>query len=85
MMWILLWILFGALVGWVASMLTGNNRRMGLVTNVVVGLLGALIGGWLSTVIGIGTYAEFSLGGFVVALIGAALLLALANMVSRRR
>ena len=47
-----------------------NNRRMGLVMNVAVGLLGALIGGWVSALIGIGTYAEFSLGSFLITLLG---------------
>jgi len=86
-MWILLWILFGAVVGWVASIITGNNSRMGLLKNIVVGLLGALIGGWVSTLIGIGSYAQFSLGSFMIALLGAVLLLLAVNLLfkSRRR
>ena len=74
-MWILLWILFGAFIGWIASMLTGNNARMGLLLNIVVGLLGALIGGWISTLLGIGSYKEFSLESFAIALVGAVVLL----------
>lgn len=84
-MWIILWILFGAVVGWVASMLTGNNGRMGLIRNVVVGLLGALVGGWVSTLIGIGTYAEFSLSSFMIALLGAVMLLSVVNLIKKRR
>lgn len=84
-MWILLWIVFGAVVGWVASIITKNNARMGLLKNIVVGLVGALIGGWISTLIGMGTYASFSLNSFVIALIGAILLLLVVNQFSHHR
>lgn len=83
-MWILLWLLFGAVVGWVASMFTGNNGRMGVIKNIVVGLLGSLIGGWISTLIGIGSYAKFSFGSFMIALLGAVVLLFVINQVRRR-
>ena len=83
-MWILSWILFGAVVGWVASILTRNNARMGLLKNVIVGLVGSLIGGWISTLIGIGTYANFSLSSFMIALVGAVLLLMVYNQVRHR-
>lgn len=83
-MWILAWIIFGAIVGWIASMITGNNKRMGLGKNIIVGLLGAVIGGWLSTLFGIGSYNEFSLNSFFIALIGAVVLLLLVNLFSRR-
>jgi len=84
-MWILLWIIFGAIVGWVASLITGNNARMGILLNIVVGLIGAVIGGWISTYLGFGSYNEFSLGSFAVALGGAVLLLLIVNLFSRRR
>ncbi len=84
-MWILWWIIFGAVVGWVASIITGNNARMGLLKNIIVGLVGALIGGWISTMIGIGTYDGFSLNSFVIAIIGAVLLLLVVNLFSRHR
>lgn len=85
MQWILLWLLFGAVVGWVASILTGDNKRMGLVKNIIAGLVGSLIGGWFSTLIGIGTYAKFSLNSFVIALIGAVVLLLVVKQFSRGR
>lgn len=84
-MQILLWLLFGAVVGWVASMLMGSNSRMGLVKNIVVGLIGSLIGGWLSTLLGLGTFAAFSFNSFLVALAGAVLLLFVLNQLGRRR
>jgi len=54
----------------VASILTGNNARMGLLKNIVIGLISALIGGWRLILIGIGSYARFSLRRFVIALVG---------------
>lgn len=84
-MWILLWILFGAVIGWVASLITGNNARMGILLNIVVGLIGAGIGGWISTYLGFGSYTEFSLGSFAVALGGAVLLLLVVNLFSGRK
>jgi uncharacterized membrane protein YeaQ/YmgE (transglycosylase-associated protein family) len=80
----LLWILFGAVVGWVASMLTGNNSGMGLVKNIVVGLVGALIGGWISTLMGLGNYEIFSINSFLIALAGAVILLFVLNQFGRR-
>ena len=84
-MWILSWIVFGGLVGWVASIITGNNRRMGLIRNVLTGLIGALIGGWISTLLKIGSYTGFNLNSFVMALIGAVIFLFLVNQMRGNR
>ena len=84
-MWILSWIVFGGLVGWVASIITGNNRSMGLIRNVLTGLIGALIGGWISTLLKIGSSTGFNLNSFVMALIGAVLFLFLVNQMRGRR
>jgi len=84
-MWILLWLLFGAIVGWVASLITGNNARMGILLNIVVGLVGSFIGGWIASYLGIGSFQEFSLGGFLIAIGGAVLLLLVINLFSRKR
>ena len=84
-MWILSWIVFGGLVGWVASIITGNNRSMGLVRNVLTGLIGALIGGWISTLLKIGSSTGFNLNSFVMALIGAVIFLFLVNQMRGRR
>lgn len=78
-MGLLLWIVFGALIGWIASIITKNNRRMGAFANIIVGLLGALIGGFIAQIIGIGSYSEFSIGGILISLIGAVLLLWIIN------
>ncbi len=69
---IAIWILFGALVGWVASIIT-KTRRRGLIRNIVVGLVGALLGGWIASLFGIGSIDRFTIEGFLIALGGAVL------------
>jgi len=69
---IAIWILFGALVGWVASIVT-KTRRRGLIRNIVVGLVGALLGGWIASLFGIGSVERFTIEGFLIALGGAVL------------
>jgi uncharacterized membrane protein YeaQ/YmgE (transglycosylase-associated protein family) len=71
----LLWILFGALAGWVASIITGKNRKMGAVANIVIGILGAFIGAGIMNTLGIPVPQGFSLTGFLVAVGGAVALI----------
>jgi len=71
----IIWIIFGALAGWVASILTGKNRRMGAVANIVVGVLGAFIGAGIMSTLGMTVPEGFSLTGFLVAVGGAVVLI----------
>ena len=48
----ILWIIFGALAGWIASIIMGNNRKMGAIANIVTGIVGAFIGGWVMSFFG---------------------------------
>jgi len=84
-MYIILWIIFGGVVGWFASIITHNNNRMGLVANVLVGLVGAFIGGFLAHSFGGTPIDIFSFWGLVYALIGAVILLFLLNLLSGKR
>lgn len=78
------WIIIGAVAGWLASMIVGSNARMGWLGNIIVGIVGALIGGFVWGVIsGTEFIATFSLGTLLVAIVGAAILLAIVNAVSR--
>jgi uncharacterized membrane protein YeaQ/YmgE (transglycosylase-associated protein family) len=85
-MGLLSWIVFGALAGWVASLLTGASRRMGCLLNVIVGIAGACIGGFLMEILG-GLTIRFGWNwrSFLVAVVGAVLLLAVTGMVGRKR
>lgn len=82
---LLLWLIFGGFVGWIASLITHDNARMGIFGNIVVGLIGSALGGWLATAIGIGVYNKFSLGGLIISVIGAVVLLFFINLVKGNR
>jgi uncharacterized membrane protein YeaQ/YmgE (transglycosylase-associated protein family) len=82
-MGIFLWIVFGALAGWIASMLTGNNARMGLLANIIVGLIGAFIGGWVASLLGVGTMLVYDFRSLLIAIGGSVILLAIINLISR--
>jgi uncharacterized membrane protein YeaQ/YmgE (transglycosylase-associated protein family) len=73
---IILWIIFGALAGWIASLVMHTDAEQGGIANIIVGIIGALIGGWLARVLFGITVSAFSLSGLVVAIIGAIILLA---------
>lgn len=84
----LMWIIVGGVLGWIASLIMKTDAQQGLFLNVVVGIVGALLAGWLlSPLVGVGTInaSDFSLGSLVVSLVGAVILLAIVNMVRRGR
>jgi uncharacterized membrane protein YeaQ/YmgE (transglycosylase-associated protein family) len=72
-MGIILWIIFGALVGWIASAIMESHD--GILMNVVIGIVGAIIGGWLMSVFGKSGVTGFNLYSFLVALLGAVVLI----------
>ncbi len=79
------WIIFGALAGWVASLIAGNSRRQGCIMNIVVGVAGAFIGGFLIEFLtGWDPTFQFSVKSFVVAVVGAVLLLVVTGAARRR-
>lgn len=80
-MGILLWIIFGALVGWVASMIMNTNAQQGTLLNIIVGIIGAMLGGWIMSYFGKTDITGFNLYSFFVALIGACVLIAIVKMV----
>jgi uncharacterized membrane protein YeaQ/YmgE (transglycosylase-associated protein family) len=62
------WIIFGALAGWIASIIMGRNRSMGLMLNIVVGVAGSALGGWLSSLLfGWGGVTGFNWRSFLIA------------------
>lgn len=75
-MGILLWIVFGAIVGWVASLIMKTDGQQGVVMNILVGVVGAVIGGWIMSIIGESGVQGFDLYSFLVALLGACALIA---------
>lgn len=80
----LIWIIAGALLGWVAGIIMHTNNRQGLVADIVVGILGAFVGGYfLSPLFGAGTINEgdFSIPALLVSLGGSVILLAFSRLV----
>jgi len=82
-MGILLWIVFGALVGWIASLIMRTDAQQGAFLNVVVGIVGAVLGGWLMSFFGETGVTGFNVYSFAVALVGAIVLIALVRAVRR--
>ncbi len=82
-MGILIWIIFGALVGWVASIIMKTNVEQGGIANIIIGILGAVLGGFLAQLLGADGITGFNVTSFLVALSGAILLIAIVKMFSR--
>jgi uncharacterized membrane protein YeaQ/YmgE (transglycosylase-associated protein family) len=82
----LAWIIFGALAGWVAGIITGRSERQGCLFNIVIGIIGAFLGGFLMQIITNRPFDfRFAPQSFVVAVIGAILLLVITGAVRGRR
>jgi uncharacterized membrane protein YeaQ/YmgE (transglycosylase-associated protein family) len=83
---LLIWLVVGGSIGWIASLIMRTDAQQGLLLNVVVGIVGAMLGGWLiSPLIGVGTInqSNFSIGALAVSLVGAVILLAIVNLFRR--
>lgn len=83
---IIIWLAIGGLVGWIASLVMRTDAQQGVFLNVVVGIVGAVIAGWLiSPLVGVPTINQdaLSIGAIVVSLIGAVILLAVVNLFRR--
>lgn len=83
----IIWILVGALVGWLASVIMRTNGRQGFLLDIVVGIIGAFLGGLLiSPLLGIDTInqRDFSLPSILVSLLGAIILLAIVRLIRGR-
>ncbi len=79
----IIWLIVGGLIGWIASMVMRTNGQQGMVLNVVVGIVGALVAGWfLTPLFGITTINQnnFSMPAMLVSLLGAILLLAAVSL-----
>lgn len=82
----IIWLVIGGLIGWVASMIMKTDAQQGVILNLVVGIVGAFLGGRLiSPLVGVPTINQdaFSLPALLVSLVGAIILLAIVNLVRR--
>jgi uncharacterized membrane protein YeaQ/YmgE (transglycosylase-associated protein family) len=84
MLWtIISWVIIGGLAGWIASMLTGTDARVNGWMNIVVGIIGAFIGGLVLQLLGVNTSTGFNLGSLLTAILGAVVLLSLVRAFRR--
>lgn len=78
------WIIIGAAAGWIASLVTGNDKRMGTGKNILAGVIGGVIGGFFMNLIGGYGITGFNLWSLLVAALGAIILLSVVNAIRRR-
>ncbi len=84
-MGLILWIIFGALAGWLASHIMHTDREQGAIANIIVGIVGALIGGFISRLLGGTGITGFNIGSLLLAIIGAVVLLFFVRLLSGGR
>lgn len=88
-MGIIIWLVVGGIIGWLASLVMKTDAQQGVLLNVVVGIVGAFLGGWLGGMLGLGggdiNDGNFSLSGLLLSLVGAIVLLAIVNLFRRGR
>jgi len=84
---IVIWLIVGGIVGWLASLIMRTDAQQGILLNIVVGIVGALLAGWLiSPLVGVPTINQgISIASIIVSLIGAVILLAIVNLFRRGR
>ena len=83
---LILWLIAGAVIGWLASRIMGTSSQQGLLLDIVVGVVGAVLAGWfLSPLLGVGTINQnnFSIPALLVSLLGAVILLAIVKLFRR--
>ena len=86
---IIAWIVLGAIAGWIAGMLVKGDERWGVVGHIVLGIVGALVGGFIANAIGFGSGREggdvVNIQSIIVAIVGAVLVVLVVNMLTGRR
>ena len=83
---LIIWLVVGGVIGWIASLIMKTDAQQGMFLNVVVGIIGAMLGGWvLAPLFGTSTINQdnFSLPALLVSLLGAIILLAIVNLFRR--
>lgn len=84
-MGILAWLILGALAGWIASLIMKTDAQQGMVANIIVGIVGALLGGFVFGLFGGSSVTGFNLYSLLVAVVGAVILLALYKAMTGRK
>jgi len=87
MMGFIIWLIVGGIIGWLASLVMRTDAQQGMFLNIVVGIIGAFLGGFIFSALGIGgsniNNSDFSLSSLIVSFLGAVVLLAIVNLFRR--
>lgn len=76
------WVIVGALAGWIASIIMGKNHKIGLIGNIILGVIGAFVGGFILQAIGVGgDVTGINISSILVATLGAVVILFIANKI----
>jgi len=79
------WIVLGAIAGWIAGLLVKGDEGLGIIMHIVLGIVGGIIGGWIVAAIsGVNPMDKFDIGSLVTAVVGAVVLVVVANLVTGR-
>jgi len=77
------WIILGLIAGAIAKMVLPGKDPGGFIVTIIIGIIGAVIGGYISTILGFGTVSGFNLGSLVIAILGSIVLLLIYRMVKK--
>lgn len=81
---IIVWVVLGGLSGWIASKITNKDSQMGIGMNIIVGVIGAFIGGWLVGIFGFGPATGLNIWSFIVSILGAVILIKLIGLFKQK-
>ena len=83
-MGILTWIIFGLIAGAIAKLIMPGNQNMGWLLTIILGFVGAFVGGWIGCMLGWGSVDDFDIKGILLAVVGALVVLWIYGMATRR-
>jgi uncharacterized membrane protein YeaQ/YmgE (transglycosylase-associated protein family) len=81
----IIWIIFGGIAGWIASIIMKTDAQQGKIMNVVLGIIGAVVGGWIFSIFGAQGVTGFNLYSFIVAIIGAIIVIGVWGFIAGRK
>lgn len=81
---IIVWLILGVVSGWVASKIMKRDSEMGFWMNLIVGVVGAFIGGWVAGIFGLGPATGLNVWSFIISIVGAVILLGIISMFKRK-
>ncbi|WAW14487.1 GlsB/YeaQ/YmgE family stress response membrane protein [Peptostreptococcus equinus] len=84
-MGIISWLIVGALAGWLGSIIMGKNAQMGAIANIIVGIIGAFIGGFIAQSFGGSGVSGINLYSIAISVLGAVVLLFIVGLIQRKR